>query len=282
MKTCLVALLLIVSFNVRGQDYQEKILYDSIKSTLIPFAIISEPPFEKGFYADSDGKFSINPELDSIMVSCVGYGASKVKLNSTGDTIFISASKKILEEVTVYASRSSRREDSKTIGFSKKSRISVQIPHGWELATLINQENDDLAGVINGINLKLKNANSEPSFRIHFYKNNNGVPGSEISFPNMIIKSNSGFNKNVKIDDLISYNIKFPEDGIFVAFESIKTDDSERPEFYLTKKYSQENTYCRSKLDKNEWHSLYESGLTRFLSDSRSLNLSVSVEVLFD
>jgi hypothetical protein len=281
MNKFLFALLIVVSFQVNGQNFNQKLIYDSINNTSVPFAIISEPPFNKGFYADSTGLFNINMQADSIMVSCAGYGVSKIKLSSKIDTVFINPSKEMLEEVTVY-SNNYNSDRSETMGFTKRSKISVQIPHGWELATLIKPENTDMVGVVDKVNLKLKNANEKPLFRIHFYENNRGTPGSEISFSNKIIKADNRFNKKLTINDFASYNIKIPENGIFISFESIKIDNSKKPEFYLTNKYDQENTFCRSKLDNNKWHSLYESGLTRLLSKSKSLNLVVALEVLIN
>ncbi|WP_296619535.1 hypothetical protein [Marivirga sp.] len=281
MNKLLLALLFVFNFQVVGQNFNQKLLYDSINKSTIPFAIISEPPFNKGFYADSVGYFSINSQVDSIMISCAGYGVSKIQLSLINDTIFLDPSKKMLEEVTVYANNYSR-DKTRTIGFTKRSRISVQIPNGWELATLIKPDNNDLTGLVDKVILKIRNANESPLFRIHFYYNNRGKPGSEFSFSNKIIKADNGLNKNVIINDFISYNIEIPKDGIFVSFESIKIDNSVKPEFYLTNKYDQEKTFCRSKLDYDQWISLYDSGLTRLLSKTKNLNLCVALEALYN
>ncbi len=63
---------------------------------------------------------------------------------------------------------------------------------------------------------KIENA----SFKIHFYGVDvNGFPGNELLLKNFIVTVNSGIKKT--LFNLTDYNLKMPQNGIFVAFEKL-------------------------------------------------------------
>jgi len=84
-------------------------------------------------------------------------------------------------------------------------------------------------------NNTLKKESFKSVFRLHFYENNEGVPGGEITEKEIrFIKRGKGLEK--LIFDISEYEVYFPETGVFVEIEIVGQLDENDNYIQQTKK----------------------------------------------
>jgi len=177
------------------------------------------------FSTNANGAVNIDKSTlkarDSIIISCVGYKSKTIKSvigNSYPDTIKLSASVTILNEVTV-------KTTSKEIilGDVKKrynARRALQ-PEDQLLQFIPNDKN--IKGTITAVEYVLNDMlhGIETPFKVRLYLKRKGsvFPGEELTKDSIIVY-NPEKKRRVTVD-ISKYNIPFPEDGVMVVFETL-------------------------------------------------------------
>lgn len=251
-----------------------------------------------GLFANDEGEFvftkKLYPDVDTLYISALGYKDLKIATLNLPDTILMDTETNTLDEVLITA-----KIDRKFKVENIKPYLDDDYYHCWlptiesEIAVYFNNPDTDLKKITKvhfPITLESKdwdkrkrsNADKKPFstlFKVKFYNSENGYPGKEISYRNIVFrtteKDGDKFTLNVEDEDIF-----IPKNGVFISlqvlgytdnngkllsnkkYKEIKSNDGSivkiptnfRPLLPFTDKITQNNTYIkRVFINENKW-----------------------------
>lgn len=226
--SALIILCLISPRLVFAQKIIKGTIIDSYTGQTIPYASITVKKESSISWKDGSFLFELenfNAE-DSLFVQCLGFETFKTSLKdySKNNDKEIRLTPKVfsLNEVIVSAHKT-KRTKIKTFGVYKRKPSD-----GWatakykeQIALYISNEKRE-NGIIQNLKFYIKKSGTpNKEFRVHLYaldqtKNN---PGMEL-LPEAIYASGTTGNEWIIID-VSKYQIKYPPEGFFIAFEAL-------------------------------------------------------------
>lgn len=199
---------------VSAQEKEIKIL-NSENNKPISYANIKFLKSKKGTFSDEKGIFLIsNNEIDSLLISVLGFEDKVLSVSKIKDTIFLIPKTITLKEITL----SNKKAE---YGYFKKTRKFIRsVLNRVIVAMYIPNNNIDNQEYITTLHYRIKKYGTKPSIvRPHLYSVNkkNGNPNKELLNNNIIVDVED--KNNILSIDISKMNIIFPKDGIFVALE---------------------------------------------------------------
>ena len=232
----LTLLILVVSNSIYSQ-FKGIVLDESNKP--ISYVNIWVENENIGTTSNEDGEFLINTTNEKILVfSAVGFETKKIKI-SNNDKVVLQTAIYNLEEIVITKSKGSIEREIGNFKKSIGSHLSGSVP--WIYAKRfefdgVYKKTPFLKNAIVFTKSKIKNA----KFKLRIFSvMENGFPGEDLLKEDIIVVVKSGKIKNVI--DLTKFNIIFPDNGIFIAYEWMIIEENK----YLYKSFSKEssNTY---------------------------------------
>jgi hypothetical protein len=265
----------------------------------VEYATLQLKHSKKGFVTGVDGKFSYplsgDIENDTIIFYSIGFEPQvfsiKYLTNLSNHTIFLTPHPKELMPVELVTPRAKIIKEGNR-GFSFGSLYLDT--HGQQAALYIENPKK-IHGRMKSVSFYLsRKGNTEAPFRIRIYARNDslGCPDVEILPDMIIVKPTTG--RGWTTTDIARYNIRFPENGIFIAVEGIYPGDYQKY-VSLTTKENPENMeaddeFISGSLDygqrlgynrftkNNTWHLSVAN--TWFQLDKRYFNIMISSEII--
>jgi hypothetical protein len=199
----------------------------SIKNEEVPFATIVNSDNSYGKYSDENGNICVDVNLlsDTIFISSVGYKRLIVfkKNYLQKDKFFLEETYQELKEVIVKTSKL-KRESFYTYN---KTTIAI-FKHIWNPNTNIlvtgfientSRESQTIEKVKFVFSAEKSNIADRFKIRFRFFDSANDRPNSEITQTNITTEL-SPTDKMLEYD-VSSYNIEFPENGVWVGMEVV-------------------------------------------------------------
>ncbi len=233
MKYATLLLFTLFGFHFAAAQIQGKIL-DAHSKEAIPYVNIWIEHTNNGTTSDINGHFEIDSKpADSIIVfSAVGYETSVFPINRLKDSILLHPFITELSEITVTPQIGKLKT---TIDKFKKRKINHYFACGtvpWMLARKFEFKQEyKKTPFLDRIKILTRSEKKDAVFHIRIYDvNEDGEPGSPLHEKNIIGKARKG-KKYTKVD-LDSLQIKFPEGGLFIAFEWLIIDENKSEHTY--------------------------------------------------
>lgn len=257
-----------------------------------------------GLFANDEGQFiftkKLYPDIDTLYISALGYKDLKVATANLPELLLMDTEVNALDEVLI-----STKIDRKFKVEEIKPYLDDEYHHCWlptiesEIAVFFNNPDESLKKITKvhfPITLESKdwdkrkrsNADKKPFstlFKVKFYNNENGHPGKEIIFRNIVFRATEKDGDNFTLD-VSDEGIFIPKSGVFVSlqvlgytdengkllsnkkYKEIKSNDGSiikiptnfRPLLPFTDKISGHKTYVkRVFVNENKW-TLFERG----------------------
>lgn len=216
--------LVFLLFYVFGYSQSTKTIYllDSISHEPVPFSnitIYEKETIKNGYYSDENGLAKITfDKNNSFKISCIGFETINIiNFNDLKDTLYLKQNSIILNEVIV-----SNNIINKNLGFANLKKTSdISTFKGLEYALYIeneSKENAKIRSVTLGVFKKSKNT---AILKIKFYKKGiDNKPSDIINAQDIIYYLSEKVNGIIEID-ISNKNVYLPENGVFVAVESL-------------------------------------------------------------
>lgn len=212
-----------------------------------------------GIFADDDGKFTFTKKLyhdiDTLYISSLGYQELKVATNNLQETIVLESLSEELQEVIVQVKPKGKFKLKTLKPTTHDDYFKCWLPTiESEIAVFFPNENQKPKQITtlylpikteasNWNDRKKSNAKKRPFstlFKVHFYENNNGLPGDVLSYEKVIFrvteKSDSVFELNIEDNDIF-----IPKNGIFVSIQILGYTDKQG-KLLPNKKYQEVKT----------------------------------------
>lgn len=212
-------------------------IIDSETKKAVSYAHVKTTDFNTGEIANYNGEFLLDSsfiDVDTLVISCIGYKSRFISMNdlSPTDPIELVPSAKNLNEVIVSAKRD--KFQLKKLGINKNPKTmffdnTVTGDNGVEKAVWMSNEYD-VPGFVKTVNVYVSDLGfPDAHFRIHVYASDpfTNEPGKELTHTNIIASGIEG-DEWVTID-LSDQYIQIPETGCFVGIEWF---DSPKSEYY--------------------------------------------------
>lgn len=229
MKTTLLFINLLIPLCLFGQINATVI--DQKTKEVIPFVNIWVVDENIGTTSNENGEFSLSADnTKEVQFSAIGFKTKKMTANSIGEVVELEPFATELSEVTVFS-----RELELVIGKFRKSTISSYFACGtnpWMVARYFEYkiEYEDTP-YLDKLRILTESDVKVATFNLRFYHiGENGEPEGYILDENIIVVADKG-NKITEVD-VSQYNIKFPENGFFVAIEWLIIDSNKHEYTY--------------------------------------------------
>lgn len=225
---------------------------DSGNKSTIPFATIS---FGNGLgnFADEEGTFDFPKEkysdVDTLFISAMGYAEKSILVVNLEETIYLKPEVSQLSEVVVSAPKQGKFKFRKQKAATHTDLFASWLPTVESEVAVLFKRYDDKPTQIAKLFLPI-NAESQYKskgkgkfatiFRLQFYANYRGTPGSQIGYENVVFSINEKEDKIFELD-VLSKSIYIPEDGIFVSLQVLGYENS-KGKLAQTKKYREVKT----------------------------------------
>lgn len=251
-KTLLYLIVLIASSQLFGQAVK---FYDSESGEPVSFATIS---FGNGMgtYANLKGEFffpkNTYPDVDTLYISALGYAKLELLTDDLSSMYAMFPTADELDEIIITAPRTGRfkRHEIKAITHNEYHNSWMQTVES-EIAILfrkVDNKPTQLASVLLPINVKEEVSGRNiplrqfsTMMRLKLYENNNGIPGRELPYGNIVFVVNEKEKNNIYNLDISYLNVFIPENGIFVSIQVVGPTDREG-NFIQTKIYNEYET----------------------------------------
>lgn len=241
-----LAYIIALCFNLCLSQQKIKIL-DFKTNNPIPFVTVILDN-NTGIYADESGDIELAfLKSDTIHLSCLGYENKEIVVKEIRDEkVYLLPTTTILNEVVV----TNRKPNFKKVKVKESKHNNFMEGHmliiGGELSCLIDNPNNEKNAQLNSVTIpvitktisfskedagekqlvnKIKFASK---FKMTFYENDGGKPGTPIYTQSNIVFILSQENDAFKID-LSVYNIDLPSKGMFIGFVNLgPVDENDR------------------------------------------------------
>lgn len=209
-----------------------------------------------GLFANDEGEFTFTkklyPDIDTLYISALGYKDLKIATYNLPKIIPMDTEIDVLDEVLITA-KTDRRFKEEEI----KPYLDDDYYHCWlptiesEIAVYFNNPDEALKKLTEvhfPITLESKdwekrnrsNADKKPFstlFKVKFYHNNNGYPGKEIIYRNVVFRATEK-DGDVFVLDVSGEDIFIPQSGLFVSLQVLGYTD-EKGKLLSNKKYKE-------------------------------------------
>ena len=242
-------ILLLMNFYVSAQT-KGVVVDESGKP--IPYVNIWVENENIGTTSEENGEFSINVSDNKYLIfSAIGYVTQR-KISNILDKIVLTSKTIELNEVIVKTNNSKQIE----IGNFDSPRgryTAIEGKEGYLVAKYFQYNpNYDSTQFIKNIIILTKSEVKGATFRVRILKvDQEGKPSESLIEDNIIINTKKGKRKN--IIDISKYNLTFPIEGIFIAFEVLLIERNKYKNSYTLENTSQkikENCYAPNLLAK--------------------------------
>ncbi len=207
-----------------GQLFGQQIyIKDEVSSKPIMYAhviYLQEGNIIGGVYSDENGIAYIqNPKnVDSVVISCMGYSTKKIAIHQIGSTIFMDKEVNLLQEITINM-LNDFSAPTVFLGLQKENpHQSFRAQRGFQMVTLIENpyaKNKEIKSII--FPIKKSKTDKSAKLKIIFFENKNKHPGQQIDVEFVIdLKSIKGRMVVVNLD---SVTLFLPPQGLFMGIE---------------------------------------------------------------
>ena len=225
---------------------------DGQNKETIAFATIS---FGDGMgnFADEDGLFEFSQEkyadIDTLFISAMGYAEKAVPTLSLPQEVLLQAEVSRLSEVIVSATKQGKYKLQNERPITHTDVFACWLPTVESEVAVLFKRQEGKVTQISKLSLPINAERAYESkgkgkfatlFRLQFYENENGEPGSAIGYENVVF-SISEKEDNVFELDVLSKGIYIPENGIFVSVQVLGHAD-QKGKLVQTKKYREVKT----------------------------------------
>jgi len=221
--------ILVESENAPHKKVLKGYIVDSETGEPIPYATIMYAETGNGVISDYNGNFEVEfdkKSTDSLKFISLGYKSRKLATYKVADKNVIKVSlKKDLIQIPIVQVNSSDYIDL-TLGNSGITCFGALYmdTHGQEVALFIKNKKKK-KGRIQNLYFKLSSkGNIDAPFRIRIYQPDSlGKPGKDILKDILVVRPDT--KKSWFKVDISSYNITFPEEGLFVSMGGVFPND---------------------------------------------------------
>ena len=238
--------------------FSQTFVKDSLNNQPVSFATID---FGNGYgtFADEEGKFYYSEKLykgiDTLAISALGYKKKKVATNQLGNSVLLNQESSMLEEVIVTATPKGKYKlvTLKPNGHEDyfkcwlptiESEIAVFFPNNSPNTKRISKLLLPIKTEAKNWDKRHKDKHEKRPFstlfRVHFYENNEGLPGDVLTYEKILFIANQDTDPIFEFD-VTNSNIIIPEDGIFVSIQVLGYTDKDG-KLLPNKKYKEVET----------------------------------------
>lgn len=225
---------------------------DAITKSPVSFATISFGD-GRGTFAGELGEFKFDiskyKDIDSLFISAIGFKDQSVATLNLPSSIFLSPEANQLSEVIVTAEKKGKYKKEKL-----KETTHINYYNSWlptvesEVAVFFNRDSGKPTKIaelwipINSEKEFRKKGNMKFStlFRVQFYKNNNGLPGTPMIHEDIVFRVSEQDDEMFTLD-INKFQIFIPKDGVFASIQVLGYADS-KGKLIQTKKYNEIET----------------------------------------
>lgn len=243
---------LLIHVLASGQMVQ---FYDAETKEPVSFATIS---FGNGLgtHANANGEFLYQqkryPDIDTLFVSALGYKNLTILTSDIKEAYALQQEIDQLKEVVITTKREGKykKRELKPIAHSSYHNSWLQTVES-EMAILFTKFDNkptQITTLLLPINIKEEVAGKvvpvrkfSTLMRVKFYENDNGLPGREISYGNVVFNITEQEKKDVYELDVLKNNIFIPYNGLFVSIQVLGPTDPEG-NLIQTKTYNEYQT----------------------------------------
>ena len=248
-------LLTIFTFSI---SYSQTKIIDKETSFPISYATISFGN-GNGIFADDDGKFTFTKKLyhdiDTLYISSLGYKELKIATKNLQNTILLESLSEELQEVIVQVKPTGKFKIEKLKPTLHDDYFKCWLPTiESEIAVFFPNENKKPKQITtlylpikteasNWSDRKKSNAKKRSFstlFKVHFYENNNGLPGDVLSYKKIIFRVTEQ-SEDVFELDISENDIFIPKNGIFASIQILGYTDKQG-KLLPNKKYQEVKT----------------------------------------
>lgn len=244
-KSIYLLLLVLTSFTSYSQI--KATIQDSTTKEPIPYVNIWVEEGKIAISADENGNFSLQTDSSkTISFSAVGYNNSRIKASDINSVVLMKPQTIQLNEVVIERSKNPK---SIQIGSLKNTKpdhyIAQREGYSWIFANYYPYKPEYKNTYFNNLKLITYSEVKGAIFNIRLYSvNEKGEPGDYLYDDNIICEVKKGEKTNTI--DFSKYNIRFPENGIFIALE------------WLTIEKNKYKTITRSKINEDGTREIYK------------------------
>lgn len=240
MKSCLLfSVVFLVAQTALCQV--KSVLTDRKTQEKIPYVNIWVENENMGTTSNESGEFELNlTDTNKIIVfSAIGYETKRIKAGDIKSVLELIPNMTVLQEVFIHPKKGTKELVIESFKKSESNHSFVGGLTPWMVAKYFGYQDDYkatpfLKKIIILTDSRINNA----TFNIRLYSvNENGDPGEYLYDKNIIGTAKKG--KTITEIDLSHFNIQFPENGFFIAFEWFIIE-SNRHEVTITKPGSKE------------------------------------------
>lgn len=250
-------IVLLVCFVISTSYSQTKII-DKDTQFPISFATISFGN-GNGIFADDDGKFTFTKKLyhdiDTLYISSLGYKEFKIATTNLDDTIILEPLSEELQEVIVQVKPKGKYKIEKIKPTLHDDYFKCWLPTiESEIAIFFpnkNQNPKQITTLYFPIKTEASNWSERKKsdakkrafstlFKVHFYENNNGLPGDVLSYEKVVFRVTEKSEPIFELD-ITENDIFIPKNGIFVSLQILGYTDK-HGKLLPNKKYQEVKT----------------------------------------
>jgi len=188
-----------------------------------------------GSFADEEGFFTYSKkqyaDIDTLFISAMGYSDKSVPTNfeneSEAKIVALTVEVSELGEIIVSAPRAGKFRFRKQKANTHNDIFACWLPTVESEVAVLFQRYEERATQISKLYLPVNAESKYESkgkgkfatlFRIQFYENNDGFPGTGIPYKNIVFAMDEKADKVFDLD-LLSESIFIPDSGIFVSLQ---------------------------------------------------------------
>lgn len=232
----LIPIFLAVTIN----HYAQTSILDSVTKEPVSFATVSFGN-GNGIFADDEGVFrftkELYPDIDSLFISALGYEKMVLTTNNLADSLFVNSKEDQLRTVVITSRR--KFKNQKVNATIHNDYYKCWLPTIESEIAVFFPKTDDRITKIATVDLPIKLEASDwdkrkrastkvksfsTLFLMHFYENDNGVPGKTLTYDQIAFRvtedSSSIFSLDVR-----DYDIYMPDNGLFVSIQVLGYTD---------------------------------------------------------
>ena len=249
MKYIFSLVMVLIASHMLGQTTY---VLDAVSKTPVSFATISFGD-GRGTFAGEIGEFTFiaskYKDIDTLYISAIGFKDQAVATATLPSKILLAAEASQLSEVIVTAEKKGKFKKKKYKETTHTNYYNCWLPTvESEVAVLFNREEGKSTKIaqlwipINSEKEYRKKGNMKFStlFRIQFYKNDNGLPGTPVIHGDIIFRVSEQDDEMYELD-ISKYQIFIPKDGIFASLQVLGYADN-KGKLIQTKKYNEIET----------------------------------------
>lgn len=245
-------LIIILSLSTHAAFSQAMQVLDNESKTPVSFATISFGD-GRGTFAGENGDFTFEKakysDIDTLFISAIGFQNQAVATQNLPPKVYLIAEASELEEVILIAEKKGKYKKKKLKETTHTNYYNCWLPTvESEVAVFFERQEGKSSKIaqlwipINSEKKYRKKGNLKFStlFRIQFYKNKNGLPGSPMIHKEIVFRVSEQDDEMYELD-LQSHEIFIPKDGLFASLQVLGYADA-KGKLIQTKKYNEIET----------------------------------------